>query len=1046
MNLFRIAVARPIATSMVFIAIIVFGVFSYIRLPLDLFPEVENPVITVITTYQGSGALEIEKNVTDHLEASLSTVPNLKEMTSNSVDNVSTIMLEFEYGINLDEAANDIRDVLGRTTRLLPDDVDEPFLFKFSSSAIPVIVFSATADQSYADLENILDDRLVGPLNRIPGVGAVNIYGAPIRQVEVVVDPQRFEAYGLDIQQVAQVLAAENLIYPAGQIDMGPNSLNLRVNGEFVTTEEIGDVVLANREGRIVYLHEVATVRDGFADETAISRVNGRQGVTLTVQKQTDANTVQVAQEVMNRLPSLMEALPPDVELNLIFDTSEFITDSINNLAGVIFYAILFVVLVVLVFLRQWRATVIIASTIPISLVVAFIYLALTGSTLNIISLSSLSIALGMVVDDAIVVLENIAKHVERGTRPVQAAIYGTSEVAVAVVATTLTVVAVFLPLTFITGMTGIWFRELGFIVTVTIITSTVAALSLTPMMSALLLRRADEGKPMPKWLNGISVGIENNLSRLDSFYGKSLSMALRKRGLVVAGAGGVFVLSLALTPLVGTEFMPQSDSGWVNVTAEVQPGRSLQFTADVANRIEDRVREEIPEVELLNSTAGSSGMGFGGGSTQNSLQLRIGLVDLSERRRSSFEIADQVRGILDDEPELVTYNVDAGQAAGGAASPVEIHVLGNDIDLTTEIAEDLADFVRTVEGTRDVETSRGEVRPELEFVFDRERLSAFGLSSAGVASTIRGNIAGLTATQYRHDGDEYDIVLRYDESLRNSLTEVENISIPTPTGQRVRVVDLGQIREYMAPPNIEHIDRERSISVTAGLMQRPLSDVMADIRGYVDQMQIPPQIEVVYGGDFESQQESFRDLFLVLLLSIILVYLVMAAQFESLREPFIIMFSVPFAFSGVIFAMLLTNTKVGVIGLLGAIILVGIVVKNAIVLIDYIKLLRGRGLSVVDAIVQGGISRLRPVLMTTLTTILAMLPMALSTGSGAETWRPMAISVIGGLTFSTVVTLIIVPVVYAMFDRKRVREHYETSGDGIATDEVAIPQVVPSK
>ena len=1032
---------------MVFLAVMVFGVFSFLRLPIDLFPEVENPVITVITTYPGSGALEIEKNITDHLESGLSTVPNLKEMTSNSVDNVSTVMLEFEFGINLDEAANDIRDVLGRTTRLLPDDADEPFLFKFSSSAIPVMVFSATAEQSYGELERILEDRLVGPLNRIPGVGAVSVYGAPVRQVEVIVDPQRFEAYGLDIQQVAQVLAAENLVYPAGRIDTGPNSLNLRVNGEFLSVDEIGDVVVANRAGRIVYLHEVATVREGFADEDAVSRVNGRQGVTLTIQKQTDANTVQVAREVNNRLPALMESLPADIELTSIFDTSEFITDSISNLAGVIFYAMLFVVLVVLFFLRRWRATLIIAATIPISLVVAFIYLAMSGSTLNIISLSSLSIALAMVVDDAIVVLENMMKHIERGTRPVQAAIYGTSEVAVAVIATTLTVVAVFLPLTFITGMTGIWFRELGFIVTVTIITSTLAALTLTPMMGAALLKRADEGKPMPKWLQGVSGGIEDGLTRFDTLYGKSLAMALRKRGLVVAGAAGIFVLSLAVSPLVGTEFMPMSDSGWVNVTAEVQTGRSLDYTAGVSDRIEDRIRKEIPEVELLNSTAGSGGMGFGGGgATQNSLQLRIGLVDIGDRRRSSFEIADQVRDILDDAPELVTYNVSAGQSAGGETFPIEIHVIGNDIDLTGDIAEDLAGFMQTVEGTRDVETSRGEVRPELEFVFDRDRLTAFGLNSASVAASVRGNIAGLTATQYREDGHEYDIVLRYDENMRNSLAEVENISVLTPTGQRVRVIDLGEIREYMAPPNIEHIDRERSVSITAGLMERPLSDVMADIRAHVNQMDVPPQVEIVYGGDFESQQESFRDLFMVLILSIILVYLVMAAQFESLREPFIIMFSVPFAFSGVIFAMLLTNTKLGVIGLLGAIILVGIVVKNAIILIDYVKLLRGRGLSIVDAIVQGGISRLRPVLMTTLTTILAMLPMALSTGSGAETWRPMAIAVIGGLTFSTIVTLIIVPVVYAMFERKQVTQHYENvSGDGAATAEITIPQIVPS-
>lgn len=1043
MNLFRIAVRRPIATIMVFMAVMVFGLFSYVRLPIDLFPEIEPPFMTVITTYQGAGALEVEQNVTDDLEQALSTVPNLLEITSSSVDNLSTITLEFDYGINLDEAANDVRDVLGRVSSFLPDDVDDPIIYKFSSASMPVVIFSATADQSYNDLERILDDQIVGPLNRIEGVGAVTIIGAPLPQIEIILDPQRFEAYGLNLQQVAQTLTAENVIVPAGRVDLGTNSYNLRVNSEFTNPEQIGEVVISNREGRVVYLRDVAEVRQGMEDEVAISRVNGRQGVALMVQKQTGANTVEVANQVNERLPALVETLPSDVSLNMIIDTSEFITNAINNLTEVIFYALLFVVLVVLVFLRQWRATIVIAVTIPVSLVVAFIYLALTGSTLNIISLSSLSIALGMVVDDAIVVLENIMKHVEKGSSPKQAAIYGTSEVGLAVVATTLTVVAVFLPLTFVTGMMGIWFRELGFIVSVTIVTSTIAALSLTPMMASLMLKRPGEGKLPVKPVRALYSGIGKLLDGLDRFYTSTLQWAIGHRKTVLFTALGIFVFSLMLVPRIGTEFMPQSDSSQLVVTAELATGRSLDYTSQIVSDLERQIAERVPETELISSTAGSSG-GMMGGGTTNEATIRLALVDLSERERSVFEIADVVRELFAGVPEVETFSVSTEAGMSANADPVAVNILGNNIEETTQLAESLAEHMRGVEGVRDVKISRGDSRPELEFVFDRERLSAFGLNSASVATVVRGKIAGLTATTFRREGDEYDVVLRYDEEIRNSLSQIENIAVMTPSGGSVRVKDLGTIREYMAPPNIDHIDRERSVTVSSGIMGRPLNQIMADIQTWVDDLDLPPQIEIVFSGDYEDQQEAFADLFMILVLSLTLVYLVMAAQFESLRDPFIIMFSVPFAFSGVVFALLISGTKLGVIGLLGAIILVGIVVKNGIVLVDYTNLMRARGLPINEAVVRSGASRLRPVLMTTLTTILAMAPMVLSTGEGSETWRPMAISVIGGLSFSTLVTLILVPVVYSVFEsRKARREEKSFSGDGAATAE-SLPKIVP--
>lgn len=491
---------------------------------------------------------------------------------------------------------------------------------------------------------------------------------------------------------------------------------------------------------------------------------------------------------------------------------------------------------------------------------------------------------------------------------------------------------------------------------------------------------------------------------------------------------------------------MPVNDNARLEVSAELATGRSLEYTLRVVEEIEQTIAVEVPELIMINSTSGSSGGGMFGGSGggTNMATIRLQLTPKNERSRSVFEVGDQVRALLAEVPEIATYSVGTGGGMSGSADPVTIHILGNDLDQTTVLAGGLAAHMNTVEGVRDVKVSRGDARPELEFVFDRDRLSAFGFNSSSVATTIRGMVAGLTATQYRTGGEEFDIVLRYDEGVRQSLAQVENISVMTPAGHQVRVRDLGTLREYQAPPNIERMDRERVVTVSSGIMDRPLNQVVADIRTYVDGQDLPPQVEVVYGGDFEEQQDAFGDMFLILLLSMMLVYIVMAAQFESLREPFIIMFSIPFAFTGVILALLLTGTKLGVIGLLGAIILVGIVVKNAIVLVDYIKLLRARGVPIIEAIVEAGISRLRPVLMTTLTTVLAMLPLALSMGEGAETWQPMAISVIGGLTFSTLVTLVLVPVIYALFERRSIAEtRPAVSGDGAAaaTD---VPRLVP--
>lgn len=1027
MNIFKTAIFRPVATTMVFMALMVFGIYSTLNLPVDLFPEIDPPVITVVATYQGAGALEVEQNVTTQLEDQLSTVNDLEEITSTSVDNMAIITLEFDWGSNLDESTNDIRDVLSRTQPLLPDDVEEPVIYRFNASSIPVVTLAATAEESYPNLRQILEDQLVTPLNRIPGVGAVNIQGGPVREIQINIDPQRMSAYAVDIGQISQALSNENVIIPAGDIEVGRQEYNVRIDTEFKSIEEIRQIVVkTGAQGGIVYVGDVADVRDAISEENRLSIVNGGRAINISVQKQNNANTVEVAREVLARIPELARTLPPDVEIRTVVDTSRYIINSVNNLSEVLIYAVVFVVLVVFIFLRKWRATFIVGLTIPFSLIAAFIYLSLTGNTLNLISLSSLSIALGMVVDDAIVVLENISTYIEKGTKPREAALYGTNEVGVAVVATTLTVVAVFLPLTFLTGMTGIWFGQLGAIVVVTIVVSTLAALTLIPMMSAQLFKEKSKEKKRRTFSRRLSGSVEKGLTWLDNRYKGLLGWSLHHKAAVVIAALVLFIGSLLLVPRVGTEFMPQADNARLMISIELPTGRSPESAIPTIRKVESIFAQHVPELEIISSGVGSTAQGGGGGITgggstsPNVIDITASLVPVSERERNVFEIAEVVREQLRDIPEAIQYSVST-QGGASAGSPVAIDVIGNDLDLTADIASRIVERLERIPGVRNADISRGDPQPALQIDLDRDRLAPLGLNSGTVGQSIRNMIAGLTATEYREAGEEYDVVVRYAQPFRQSVEDIRRIRVPTPDGSLVEIGSLGDIREIYTPPNIERTGRERSIQVTADLVGTPLNVVTEQVEAFItNDLDIPPGIEIEYGGDIEEQQEAFGDLFLLLGLSILLVYIVMAAQFESLKDPFIIMFSLPFAFTGVLLALVMTNTKLSVIAFVGGIILVGIVVKNAIVLVDYIQLLRGRGLTLFDAIVESGASRLRPVLMTTLTTLLAMFPLAISQGEGSETWKPMAIAVLGGLTFSTLVTLVFVPVMYAIFHRKR--------------------------
>jgi HAE1 family hydrophobic/amphiphilic exporter-1 len=1031
MSIYGSAVKNPVTTIMLFVGVIVFGIYSFIKLPIDFYPEMEYPAIMVFTSYTGANASDVERNISEPLENSLNTVSDVKEITSVSRDNVSVITLEFEFGVSLDAAANDVRDALSLITSFLPEGAEDPVIFKFSTSVMPILFYAVTADQSYAGLESELEEKIVNPLNRIEGVAAISMFGTPTREVTVNIDPRRLEAYNLTIEQIGSVLGAENLNMPLGRMDMGDMSYPLRVQGEFAESERVKNIVLGNYSGKTIRVSDVATVIDSIKKVNYEERINGSPGISMMIQKQSGANTVKIARQVNKELVQLQKTLPSDVKVEKLWDTSDYISDSINNLTETLLFAFLFVVLVVIFFLGRWRATFIIVLTIPISLISAFIYLNVSGNSINIISLSALSIAIGMVVDDAIVVLENISKHVERGSTPREASIYATNEVWLAVIASTLTIVAVFFPLTMVSGMMGVLFHQLGWIVTITIGASAIAAITITPMLSSKMLVLQSKHKIPGKYSHErLVVPI---LNRMDDFYARTLKWSLHHKRIVIISAIVLFVISIIFAAMfVKAEFLPQADQGQITVEVELQPGVRVEETKKIARLIEAYINETIPEKNIVSVASGSDdAAGFNAvfmNSGTNIITVTMALVTVSDRDRSVFDIAENLRKYLATIPEIVKSSV--ATTEGGMAqstNTVDVEIYGYDFNQTTALANQIAERISKIPGAREVMVSREKSKPELRIALDQDKMSQNGLNTATVSNLIRNRIVGLTASQYRESGNEYNIVVRFDENFRNSITDLQDIGIPTQGGI-VRLGELGTVEEFWSPPNVERKRRERVITVSTTPYKVPLGEMATMINAEVAKLNIPAGIMVDVGGAYEDLTESMTDLMLLFLVSLIMVYIVMASQFESFKMPWIIMLSIPFSFTGVILALFITNTILSVIAMLGAILLVGIVVKNAIVLVDFINLMRDRNYELDDAIIRSGRSRLRPVIMTTATTILGMLPLALSSGEGSEIWKPMGISVIGGLTFSTMVTLILVPVVYRVVVRRsEIRHKKET-------------------
>ena len=1019
MSIYRTAVNKPVTTALVFIAFAIFGIFSFMKTSIAQLPDFDANVLLVMSSYPGASAADIETNLTKVLENGLNGVSDLKDMTSKSKENISIITLEFNYGVDIEEATNNVRDKLDMINSSLPDQASTPVIFKFSMDDMPILILSATADESLPGLDKILDDKVTTPLSRVKGVGTVSVSGAPTREIQVYCDPNKLQAYGLSIGTVSNIIAYENRNIPSGSIDIGSESFSLRIQKEFKDPSELLDVVLAYKDGNAVYLRDVATVKDGQQEKEQEAVTNGRRSAQIVIQKQTGANTVDVIKGVFKELKTIEPTLPSDIHIETVIDSSSNIINSINSLKETIIITFLVVMLVVYVFLGRWRATFIIILSIPISLMASLVYLFATGNTLNIISMSALSIAIGMVVDDSIVALENITTHIERGEKPKEAAVHGTEEVGISIIASTLTMLCVFLPLTLISGMSGIMFRQLGWIVSIIMIVSTCGALCLVPMLCSRMLRA---GRKKNKLHDILFTPIDKGLNAISEGYAWVINWAVRNRKTVIFGAFGIFMaVLLLLGPSIKTEYFPHSDQGRLTVSIELNAGTSQEVTGEFARQFYNRICEEIPEIQICSYTFGQADTDNAFASMQtngsNIISMNINLGSMEDRKRSSSEIADIIRADLKEYPEIHKGTVSEGMGGMGGAASVAVEIYGYDFQTTDRIANELRDKMAADPAFAQVTLSRDQYTPEYQVDFDRVKLAANGLNSTTAAAAVSAAMSGSVGSYYREDGEEYSIRVRYAKDYRTSVEDIENIIIYNASGNGIRIKDLGRVVETEVPPTIERKNRQRMITVTGVIDgSHAMSDGITAAQQIIKDTDIPSELSAVIAGDYEDQQDMFSDLITLMVLIIILVYMVMASQFESFMSPFVIMFSVPFAFVGVILGLWLTNTALGVMAMIGILILIGIVVKNGIVLIDYLILLRERGMGILDAAVAAARSRLRPILMTTLTTVLGMIPMAAGTGEGSEMWKSLGITVAWGLSISTVVTLILIPTIYCVF------------------------------
>ncbi len=1037
MKLPEFGVKRPIAAAMIFVAILVIGVFSLTKLPLDLMPNMEFPSLTVITVYPGASAIEVEEQVSKPLEAVLSSAENLVEIKSISKENVSFIQLRYEWEEDITAAANNARDLLELVKSRMPSQAYTPIIYKINASMMPILGYAVNADENYNGLEDIVEDQIASALRKVDGVGTVIYLGQPQREIRVEIDPTRMQAYGMSVAQLSMMLKANNINVPSGFVTEGAYDFSVRMPGKYESVEELENTVIKAVNGRVVRVKDVATVRDTFKETDASAFNHVGKGIALLVQKQSGANTVDVVNSVRAEISEIQKDLPSDVQIFEVIGSDELVTSSINNLSSSIWYALIFVTLVVLLFLREWKSSLIVFLTMPVSLISAFIVMNLLDYTINIFSLVALVIAIGMVVDNAIVVLENITQHIERGAMPKQAAMFGASEMGLAIAASTLTTIVVFLPLVFMGGIVGVMFKQLAVLTVTCMITSLFTALALTPMLSSVLLKpapRGGEGKKHGKLYNWS----ERVFESIERVYRNFLGWAVFHKGITLVSALVIFVLVLFLGKAVGTDYIPDIDAGSVSIQFETEQGTSHRLTEQVGNQIVQLLQEQVPEVAEggIASITGQTddgvltAVGFKEGKNIGTIFCHLKPVD--ERKRSSQQIADDIRPLIEAIPEIEKVTVSGGSAMAtaltGNRAPIEFVIYGKDIDQMNEVAFEIERKAKEHPEFTNVEALVSAGNREVHILVDKDKASQMALNPGVIGIQVRENLYGAKAGAYTEDGTDYDIRIQYAPDYRNSISKLREMQVTNLLGQQVPLIAVADIQEKEGPVQIERLTQQRYVKVTTNLNGVSLGDGAKIAEQIIDELETPQGVTVSLGGQVEDQGDTFSSLTLIFIIGLLLVFMVMAAQFESLLDPFIILFAIPFTLVGVILAFLITGTTLSVVTFIGLIMLVGIVVNNGIVLVDYSNMLVRRGYTIRDAVMESGRSRLRPVLMTSMTTILGMLPMALSRGMGKELYAPLGITIIGGLLISMLVTLILVPTAYAaVHQRKLNRERRVT-------------------
>jgi HAE1 family hydrophobic/amphiphilic exporter-1 len=1023
MNLPKFSVRRPIFTTMVTLIVIIIGSVSLTRLRIDLLPNIELPTLSVRTNYEGASPEVMERLVTQILEEIIATVPGIEGITSQSSEGNSRIQVSFAWGTNIDTAASDVLSKIQDEINELPDDITGPRVRKFDIGSYPVVILGISSDLDPIELTQLIEDQLRYRFARVPGVAQVDVWGGFTSEVRVELDPDRINALGLPLDQILQAIRDANLDVPTGKIEEGRFEVSLRAPAQFSSLEEIRNTVIAEKNGATVFLNQIAVVKDTYEKKNRIIRVNGEPGIRVAIRKQADANTVDVAKRILEEIDAANRAFP-QVKIVPVINQGNFIERSIANVVRSVFYGGGLAVVVLLFFLRNIRSTLVITLAIPISIIATFNLLYFGGFTLNLMTLGGLALGVGMMVDNSIVVLENIYRHRNENDESIEeSAVQGTVEVGPAIFASTITTLVIFLPLVFVRGVAGVLFQELAYVIVFSLICSLLVALSLMPMLAAKLMRSSARGvRNRPTWFKMLFAWSESLSQSLNNGYRDLLRNALKRPWLIVFSAAVTLGLSFLLLPLIGTEFLPPSDEGQVRITGKMEIGTRLELVNQQSLLMEKIVKDNVPEA--LSSVVSVGSTGWRANAISRS-QMNLSLVPAAQRQRANTEIANDLRKRLDGKIAGMQIQTRAPQGQFllerllGGDEGLTVEIRGFDLHKLEALAGQVEVAISDIPGITDVEPSNLAGIPQHKIIIDRDKIADMGLSIKDVSKVIETAIAGAKAGEFQSLGNSYRIFVQLKDAEKRSLDEILNLTLATSSGDLVTLRNLITTEVGLGPIVIDRKDQQRLVTVQANVAGRDFGSVAADVQTRLMQIATPVGYDLVVSGKFEEQQKAFRELIIALLLALVLVFMVLACLYESLRDPLVVMVSVPVSAVGVLLILFLTNTTLNLQSYIGCIMLGGIVVQNAILLVDQASQLMQDGMVATEAVAEAGRRRLRPILMTSLTTILALLPLALGIGEGADAQAPLARAVIGGLSGSTLISLILIPAVYSLFHRQ---------------------------